>query len=118
MYKIALTITLVLCLFTVACAPIEQTARNGIATAKGFLDSEKAAHPECVVNAASSNACYLISKGVAAKDSTIDALEAYCGGPEFDNGGACTPHADLQPKLKSVLANLNQTIADIKKAVK
>lgn len=108
---LALTVVLV------ACAPLQDTARNGIASAKGFLDSEKAAHPECAVDS-EAQACYLIKRGVAAKDATIDALEAYCGGSAFDAGAPCTPHSDLTDKLKSALANLNLTISDIKKVGK
>jgi hypothetical protein len=107
---------LILALLTVACptsTPIEKTARDGIATAKGFLDSEKTQHQECI--GGSFPACDLINKAVAAKDVTIDALEAYCSGPAFDAGtGPCTPQAALKDKLTGALTNLNQTIADIK----
>lgn len=118
MYKSALCITLCLCLMTVACGPLEQSARNGIATAKGFLDQEKVAHPECAGATPSvSPVCTLIHKGVAAKDVTIDALEQYCSGPEFDAGtGPCSPNAALSDKLKAALRDLNAIIGDIKKA--
>lgn len=96
--------------------PLEKSARDAVATSKGYLDAAKEHHPECVSDtpAASTN-CTIISRGVAAKDSVIDAVNIYCASPEYSNGtGECIPNKDLEPKLKEALDNLNRTINDVK----
>lgn len=116
---LALVPILVLLAITLACPPsqpLEQTARDGVASAKGYLDSAKAHHPECVIAppAASTN-CQIITKGVAAKDSVIDAVNLYCASPSYsDNGGSCVPDKAVEPKLQEALNNLNQIIKDVK----
>lgn len=92
--------------------PLEASARDAVASAKGYLDSAKSKHPECP--AASSTQCQIIAKGVAAKDSVIDALSVYCAGPDFAAGGACTPQAAAADKLQSALNGLQTTLADVK----
>ena len=110
--------TLTLCL--TACAPLEMSARDGIATAKGFLDAEAKAHPECN-SAPNAPVCTLIIRANAAKHVAIDALEQYCTSPGFDAGTApCTKPVGqagtiATSQLKAALANLNTTISDIKK---
>lgn len=105
---------------TLACPPqqpLEQTARDGVAAAKGYLDSAKGKHPECVgTSPASSTNCSVINRGVGAKDAVIDALNIYCASADYsNNGGPCVPNKDAQPKLKEALSNLNQTMSDVKK---
>ena len=108
--------------FLAACnQPPEVIARDAIVGAKAALDSEKAKHPECA--GAKTGFCGVLSKATGAKDAAIDSLEVYCSGPSFDNGGACNPPASGTPaaqqaldKLKAAVANMNQTIADVKKA--
>lgn len=117
-------IFLPLLLFTLACPhqPLEQTARDAVATAKGYLESAKANHPECVpqpahpqVAPAASTMCSIINRGIAGKDLVIDALETYCANPDFDSkGGVCTPNKDAEPKLRAALSNLNQILKDVK----
>jgi len=108
-----------LMLVTVACQPVEMTARDTIAASKGFLDSQSAIHAECATTPTLA-VCGLITKGNAAKHLAIDALEEYCAGPQFESGGACVSPKDktqknqLQGKLTSALTNLNQIITDIK----
>lgn len=107
---------------TLACPPsqpLEQTARDTVATAKGYLDSAKSHHPECAAPADASTPqsvnCQVIAKGVAAKDSVIDALNVYCASPDYsNNGGPCVPNKDLQSKLQAALDDLNRTITDVK----
>ena len=116
---------LALAILLAACtqAP-EVIARDAIVGAKAALDTEKGKHPECATPAAkSTTVCSLLSKATGAKDVAIDALEAYCAGPAFDTGGACNPPAKGTPaatqalnKLSAAVSNMNQTVADAKKA--
>jgi hypothetical protein len=100
---------------------LANSAYNTIVAAKGFLDSEKAQHPECP-NAAT-NVCRLIGQAVGSKDLLIDAASIYCSGPNFLNGGACDPPAagtsaaaQATAKLQAAIANYNQISADLKTA--
>lgn len=101
------------------CQPPEMSARDSIATAKGFLDSEAKAHPECN-SAPTGQVCVLVNKGNAVKHTAIDALELYCSGPGFESGGACQPPTDkiakdqAAEKLKAAIRNLDQIVKDIK----
>ncbi len=101
--------------------PPEVIARDAIVGAKAALDTVKSHHPECVGSL--TGLCGVLLKATGAKDVAIDALEAYCAGPSFDTGGACNPPTKGTPaatqalnKLLDAISNMNQTIADVKKA--
>lgn len=98
-----------------ACPPIDEKTRDGVALAKGYLDSAKEKHPECAVPETHSAQCDVIAKGIAVKDSVIDALKVYCASESFDAGGTCQPNKDALPKLKAALRDLNTIMADVKK---
>lgn len=111
---------LVFTLILAGCGPIEGTARDGIAAAKGFLDAQAAQHGECNANP-NAQICQLVTKGNNVKHVVIDALEQFCSGPAFEDGsGPCQPPTDktrkdvLESQLKSALNNLKKTISDIK----
>ena len=108
------------CIFLVGCTPLEKTAYRTAVAAKAFLDTERKAHPECVPTATSTY-CVDLAKAVAAKDLLIDAIEVYCSGPTFNNGGACNPptkhssaYVQAQDKLQAAIANYNQVAANLK----
>jgi hypothetical protein len=111
-----------LVLATTACPPsqpLEQTARDTAATAKGYLDSAKSQHPECAASGTTavnpSTQCQVINKGVGVKDALIDAINVYCASDSYTNGtGPCVPDKNAQPKLQAALNNLNQILADVK----
>lgn len=111
-----------------ACSapPPEVTARNYIASAKAFLDSEKQSHPECkVAPGVTPNpgpVCSALARATSAKDLAIDALETYCGGAAFDAGATCqepvgSTATDLLSKLQSATQNMNQTVSDAKAVI-
>jgi len=110
---------LVLSLVLIACnQPIEQTARDSVATAKGYLDSARQHHPECQPNSTGA-VCQIISRGVAAKDAVIDAVDIYCASPQYsEQGGPCAPNKDAAQKLKEALKNLSTIMTDVKGVVK
>jgi len=105
--------------------PLEMTARDGIAAAKGYLDSAKQHHPECAPQisagphaASVSTQCDFIVKGIGVKDVAIDALDAYCSNDEFQHhGGSCVPNKDVKSHLEAALTNLDDVMAQVKKIV-
>lgn len=101
--------------FIVGCTPVEREAYNTIVASKGFLDSVKAAHKECP--AAGTTTCVDLTKATAAKDLLIDAVEAYCASPSFDqNGGTCTPPNKSDPKYQQLAAKLQSALTGYKQA--
>ena len=117
MKKLALVLPLLLLM---GCTSIERSAYNTAVASKKFLDSVKAKHPECAAGQATS-LCTGLRKATAAKDLLVDAGEAYCGGKQFDTGGACQPPAkgtpqftQLTDKLKTALAGYSQTEKDLR----
>lgn len=122
LYSIGMMVLAVTMIACPASQPLEMSARDGIAAAKGYLDSAKSKHPECVEAGPHatpvSAQCTMISKGVAAKDLTIDALDAYCSNDEYQqHGGACAPNKDAKPKLESALSNLDDIMKQVKSIV-
>jgi hypothetical protein len=115
----AMSIAVLLCAMA-GCSPVERLAYNTIVGAKAFLDSEKKAHPECVAGATAA-VCVDLARAVAGKDVLITALEIYCAGPDFANGGACqapkkgTPgYAQATAKIQAAIANYEQLEKDLK----
>lgn len=115
-----IVVPLLLTLFTVACAPVEQQAYRSIVAARAFLGVEKKIHVECATDP-STNVCQALVRATAAKDTLIDAVEVYCSSDAFENGGPCdppkkgTPAADqAAAKLKAATALLDQAIRDAK----
>ncbi len=120
--KRAFPAMLVAVLVIAGCTPLERSAYNVIVGAKGFLDKERALHPECATTP-ETTVCQDLTQAVAAKDSLINALEVYCSGPQFESGGACQPPAKGTPaaeqataKLQAAINNYNQIAADLKTA--
>lgn len=97
------------------CQPLEMSGRDAVSSAKGYLEAAKSHHPECSGGGHGAN-CDIISRGVGAKDAVIDALNIYCSSPSYtDQGGACSPNKNAEPKLKEALKSLSQIMSDVKK---
>lgn len=97
------------------CQPLEQSARDGIATFDGALAAAHDHHAaECTANNQLA-ACQTINKGIAAKRTAITALEAYCGfSPGTPLDAPCAPVTSAGPALQAALNNLNQLLTDVK----
>jgi hypothetical protein len=120
MPRLKTAVVLLAVLFIAGCTPLERQAYNTVVAAKGFLDSEKQAHPECATGA-TSTVCVDIAKAVQAKDLLISALEVYCAGPQFESGGVCQAPAKGTPayeqaaaKLQAAIDNYNRISSELK----
>jgi hypothetical protein len=123
-----LVITLAICFLT-GCSPIERTAYNTVIAAKAFLNSEKAAHPECQQNplpVGKATLCIDLQKATAAKDLLIDAIEGYCNLSALPATStvACAPAPKGTPAstqflnaLTAAIAGYNQAASDFKAVV-
>lgn len=111
--------TVLLALTMTACAPLEQTARDAIAGAKGVLLTAQVEYgQECHDNPSNKN-CALIHGAVAAQNTAIDALVVYCSGKANPDGtGACAPDKTKAPKLQTAISNLDTIIRDVKGIVR
>lgn len=121
--RLAGVVTVVwVCLMLTACPKLEQQAYRTVVGANAFIKSVRTAHPECATS--TSNVCATLTQATAAKDSLIDAVELYCGGPSFDAGGPCQAPAkgtaastQAVDKLQAALGAWNVASSDLKKAV-
>jgi len=108
---------LALLLATVACAPVQDVARDGIAASKGALVTAQSKYrDQCTANPAM-KPCRIIHEGVAAQHLAVEALDLYCQGvatPSFLDGGKCSPDKSVEPRLKAALQNLDVMIRDVK----
>lgn len=127
MRRIGLAVVLLLALGAWKCSqPLEMTARDSIAAASGFLKEAQKNHvlecsatPQCSTPNVQDKGkcvriCESINRAIDAQTVAINALSAYCASDDWDKGGACKPKADLAPKLKQALSDLDATIAAAK----
>ena len=106
-----ITVALVLA-FLVSCQPLENTARDTIAGAKGFIEqAQRNHHDECVANPTKAFPCQAINRAVGAQNILVDALEIYCGWTK-DTPQATSCHADKSKgtQLQAAVANLNEVL--------
>lgn len=126
MSKLSLIALLTCVLAASGCSPVEKQAYQVVVASNAFLKSVKAQHPECntVTPAATSILCGNLVRATFAKDALIDAVEIYCAGPDFAQGGKCNPPAKSTPgaaqalaKLQAALSQYEQAEKDIKGAI-
>ena len=110
---------LLTCLFLVGCQPLQQTARDSIAVAKGVIET---AQQEYLVRCQASptdTPCEIIKDSVAAQNLVVDALNLYCAGDDAWVGGSpCSPTKAVEPRLREALLQLNVIIANVKELLK
>lgn len=97
----------------------EGVARDSIAAARGIITTAQSQYKAACIADPQYSHCVTINKLVAGQNLAIDALEAYCAGPDWGTVGAvCSPHAELEPKLREALKNLEQEKTDVKGLIK
>lgn len=114
-----------------ACEPgqTEKWARDSIAAAKGFIEQAQQNHgdecravPSCslptVQDAAKCRGiCNAVNRAVHAQNLAIDALNLYCAGPGWAEGGPCNAQRALEPRVREAIRELNRVLADAKGAL-
>lgn len=100
--------------FLASCNDFAGKSAKTIAAASAFINAENAQHAiSCNANP-SQQVCQLLVRSSAAVNTAIDALETYCGGPQFAGGGNCQPHAAYADKVNAAIMGLSQDVSDIK----
>lgn len=109
-----------LVLILAACQPLEDTARDVIAGAKGFIQKAQENHlAECTANPTKEFPCRIINRAVAAQNLAVDSLYVYCGfTKDTPPNTLCAANKSKAAALKSALETLNRIIADYKEASK
>ena len=123
--KLLMGALLVSMLLLAGCQPIEKSARDAIAGAKGVTDVlQEQYQAKCQADPTQSE-CAAINRAGAARNVAIDALEIYCAGPGFDAGtGPCEPPRDkaareiLADKLKAAILDLQRNVGDVRRLVR
>jgi hypothetical protein len=110
---------LITCLFLVGCQPLQQTARDSVAVAKGVIETAQQEYlPRCL-SSPTDTPCEIIKDAVAAQNLVIEALNLYCAGSDsWVSGAPCNPTDAVEPRLREALSQLNIIIANVKELLK
>ncbi len=110
---------LLTCLFLVGCQPLQQTARDSIAVAKGVIETAQDKYLVRCQASPTDVPCEIIKDAVAAQNLVVDALNLYCAGiSSWVDGAPCFPSKDMEPRLKEALLNLNTIISNVRELLK
>lgn len=113
----AVLMTAVLLLAT-GCPKLEVVARDGIASAKGVIETQQALNLAACQADPAKEICVNINKAVAAHNVAVDALSAYCGFTESSSAtDACVPVKGFEAALRGALGNLEPAIKHLKGAL-
>lgn len=103
---------------TTPSAPLDQVARNTLATSSGVLNQAQVEYlAECSANP-TTKTCTLINQAGAAQNAALTTLETYCG---FANTAVlpaadaeCHPVASFESALVTATANLQELVGEVK----
>ena len=95
-------------------------ARDGIAASKGAIEAAQAEYMEKCTTDPALPPCVTINKAIDAQNLTVDALNLYCSGPQWDlPGGECDPpssketRAHLESRVRAALNAMSGIIAEV-----
>ena len=110
---------LLTCLFLVGCQPLQQTARDSIAVAKGVIETAQDKYLDTCLADRTRPICATIRKAIATHNLSIDTLNLYCAGDNvWQEGAPCRPSKKVEPRLKEALLNLNTIISNVRELLK
>lgn len=119
MNKLLLIPSLLILLLVTGC-DTAKTARDTIATDYGFIVTVQAQNLDSCRADSTQSKCQLINRAIAIHNSAITALNLYCEGTPvegdafYSDGGACSPVAGTESRLRAAIAELDTIVADIK----
>ena len=118
MKKMLLVPLLALTIILSACPKFEQDARDTAAALGGAITAAQTQHQaECMATPTGS-ACVTINKSVAAQNTLITGIEAYCGWTAgvlpTDPKAVCVPVSSAKAGLQAAMNNANQFITQLK----
>jgi hypothetical protein len=102
----------------------EQSARDAIAAAHGWVVNAQAVWLDSCKADATQAKCVSTNKLIAAEHVAADALQTYCGGTPapgtqaYIDGGVCVEETSLQGALQSAILNMNATSTDVQALIK
>lgn len=109
-----ITLTLVL----TACPKVEQDARDAAAALGGAIKAAQTQHQTECTTTPTATACPIISKAIAAQNTLITSIEAYCGWTAgvqpSDPNAKCVPVNTAKAGLQTAINNANTFIAQLK----
>lgn len=103
----------------VGCEFDEKRARDSIAVAKGVLEQAKIQYADvCKADPTQQKPCGVINKAISAHSVAIDALNLYCAGPGWAEGGPCNKQPQFESRAREALSQLDVIIADVVRSLK
>ncbi|KKL19417.1 hypothetical protein LCGC14_2465690 [marine sediment metagenome] len=110
---------LLTCLFLVGCQPLQQTARDSIAVAKGAIETAQQEYLVRCLASPTDTPCEIIKDAIAAQNLVVDVGILYCAGNDaWLTGGPCSPSRGVEPRLKEALLRLDTIISNVKELLK
>lgn len=111
---------LLLALLAAGCPKFEESARDAIAGAHGWVSDQQPKHQvECTADPAKA-ICKAINRVIAGEHTTADVLKVYCSGApaagekDYADGGRCVPVKSAEAALQATILNLQATVNDAK----
>lgn len=106
-------------LFLAGCPKFEENAEAAIAGAGGIIQQAVDKYEPVCVPEPDKQVCQLIKRAAALQASAIDAVNLYCGGPGWNEGGPCNPPAKgdamnhAKERVRSAVNDMNEIIANV-----
>src|ERR1043166_5238089 len=103
-------------LLTVACTPVEKSARDTAAALNGALTAAQFKSQDTCINEPKLHQCEIINRAVDGQNALVTAVEAYCGwsmNTPLNNGARCIPVQSAEAGLTAALENANLFIAEL-----
>jgi len=103
---------------TLACSPIEQSARNTAAALQGAIAAAQAQYTNECTAAPTDKPCVTINQAVAGQNALVTAVEAYCGwsqlAPPANATQTCVPVKGATAGLQTAINNANLFTLELK----
>jgi hypothetical protein len=118
MRRLVVLVALAFTLSTVACTPLEQSARNTAAALQGALGAAQTKYQTQCTASPTATPCAIITKAIDGQNALVTAIEAYCGwstaSPPASTTQACTPVKGASAGLQSAINNANLFVTELK----
>jgi hypothetical protein len=120
--KAGISLVVMLTAIMVACAPLENQARDAAAALNGTLTAAQTEYQAQCQQDPTLAPCTLINRGISGQNALITATQAYCGwsasSAPAQPDAQCVPIKSAEGGLKTAIANAQQLTTEIGKAVK
>jgi len=98
-----------------ACGPAHERAEEVVAGSYGVLTTLQDKYEATCKQDATQMPCVRINKAIAAHNLAIEALNLYCAGPGWAEGGECTPTKEHEPRMREAVQRLDEILKELRR---